>query len=224
MAKRTHTRDQRESKPKNRRMLYISLIAIVAIVIAALLIVPNLVKSAQPIATRPNQDGMQMGDPNAAVKVEEYSDFQCPYCGNFSRQVEPGIVEKYITTGKVHFTFIPFSFLGAESVRAAEAAFCAADQNKFWEFKEIVFANQAGENQGAFIDGNLIRFAQQAGLKMTDFRPCFDNGKYSQKVQDDVATGRDRGVNGTPYFFVNGKGPVDQNGLATAIENALAGK
>ena len=129
-----------------------------------------------------------------------------------------------MATGKVHFTYIPYSFIGPESVRAAEAAFCAADQGLFWQFHDVLFNSQAGENNGTFSDTNLILLAQKAGLKMTEFRPCFDNGKYRQQVQDDLKQGQDRGVTGTPYFFVNGKGPIDQTQLISTIDAALAGQ
>jgi len=224
MGKRTRNREQKAKKTSNRRMLYIGLIAVAAIAIVAVVIFLTQPGQNAIAADRPNADGMSMGDPNAAVKVEEFSDFQCPYCGAFAKNVEPTIVENYIATGKVHFTYIPYSFIGPESVRAAEAAYCAADQGKFWQFHDVLFSNQAGENNGTFSDGNLILLAQKAGLKMTDFRPCFDNGKYTQQVQDDFKQGQDRGVTGTPYFFVNGKGPIDQNSLVTSIDEALAGQ
>lgn len=223
MAKRTHNRERPNQKPSNRRTLLLGLIALVAIAVVVVVVLIN-----QPGKTagteRPNASGMSMGDPNAPVKVEEYSDFQCPYCGAFAKNVEPGIVEKYVATGKVHFTYIPYSFIGPESVRAAEAAFCAADQGLFWQFHDVLFNSQAGENNGTFSDSNLILLAQKAGLKMTEFRPCFDNGKYRQQVQDDLKQGQDRGVTGTPYFFVNGKGPIDQTQLISTIDAALAGQ
>ena len=222
MSKRTRNREQTTKKSTNRNLLFIGLIVLAAVAVVSILIIISQSGGKAAAAARPNADGTSMGDPNAAVKVEEYSDFQCPYCGGFSKNVEPKIVEKYISTGKVHFTYIPYSFIGAE-LRAAEAAYCAADQNKFWQYHDVLFNDQGGENTGTFADDRLIVLAQQAGLKMTDFRPCFDNGKYTQKVKDDFAQGQQRGVTGTPYFFVNGKGPIDQNSLESSIEQALAG-
>ena len=221
MGKRTRNRDQSKNKPVNRRNLTIALVAIIAVAVAALLIVPNLLNSSR--GNWPNANGMQLGDPNAPVKVEDFSDFQCPFCGDYARNRQPEIIEKYVATGKVFYTFTPFSFLGPESVRAAEAAYCASAQNMFWEFSDVLYNNQAGENNGAFSDTNLILLAERAGVKMTEFRPCFDRNEYSQQVQDDYLTAQDRGVSGTPYFFVNGEGPVDMNGLDAAITKALEG-
>ena len=222
MGRRNRNREQEKKRPVNRRTLIIVLVAIAAIAVAAVLIVPNLI---QPASTSiwPNPNGMVLGDANAPVKVEDFSDFQCPFCGVYARTIEPDIIKKYVETGKVQYIFVPFSFLGPESLRAAEAAYCASDQNKFWQFKEVLYNNQAGENQGAFADTRLIGFASKAGLKMNDFRPCFDSGKYKQKVQDDYTAGQTRKVPGTPYFFVNGQ-PVDNmKALDAAIQKAVDG-
>lgn len=221
-SKRAKITQQRQAQQKRNQYLAIGAIVVVAIGIVALLVIPNLMKA--PAVVRPNPVGTSMGDPNAPVKVEEYSDFQCPYCGRFALDQEPGIIEKYITPGKVYFTFIPFSFLGPESLTAAEAAYCAMDQGKFWDYKEELFKNQSGENMGAFSAANLTRFAKSIGLDITTWQSCLDNATYKQRVQDDLNTGKSRGVQGTPYFFVNGKGPYDSNALEGAIDAALSGK
>jgi protein-disulfide isomerase len=224
MGKRTRNREQQAKKAANQRALIIGAIVVVAVALVAILMLNNqATNQAVKTIDRPNPAGMSTGDPNAPVKVEEYADFQCPYCAAFVQKVEPGIIENYVVPGKVYFTFIPYSFIGSESVRAAEAAYCAADQNKFWDLHDVLFSNQAGENTGGFADNKLIQLAQKAGLKMADFRPCFDNSQYLQQVKDDLQQGQTRGVTGTPYFFVNGQGPVDQSQLESAIQQALAG-
>jgi len=201
----------------NRKLLIGSAV-VVALALVALLVLPNLLQRAEKF---PNDNRNTIGDPNAPIKVEEYSDFQCPWCANFALDLEPALIEKYVASGKVQLTFIPFSFLGPESNRAAEAAYCAADENKFWEYKEKVYANQGAENSGAFSDVNLIRFAEQLELNMDDFNACFSGGKYTQQVQDDLATGKERGINGTPYFLVNGEGPYASSELEIRIQAAL---
>ena len=106
--------------------------------------------------SRPQAQGLSMGDPNAPVKVEEYGDFQCPACRIFHESQEGQLIEKYIKTGLVYFTYTPFSFIGDESVKAAEAAYCAADQGKFWEYHDMLYANQTAENKGDFADSRLM--------------------------------------------------------------------
>jgi protein-disulfide isomerase len=219
MPKRYPTRKPQLTKTLSRRTLWIGSLVFVAVAIILILVLPKLFDGKVKI---PNPNGTNMGDANAPVKVEEYSDFQCPYCGIFALDAEPSIIEKYVATGKVYVTYVPFSFLGPESVRSAEAAYCAADQNKFWEFKEKLFLNQGAENAGVFSDARLERFAAESGLNMNSFRDCFSSGKFAQKVQDDLAGGKERGVQGTPYFFVNGGGPYPSTELEARIEAALA--
>jgi protein-disulfide isomerase len=177
-----------------------------------------------PIAvTRPNAVDNATGDPKAPVTVIALEDFQCPYCGIYSQGQEPKIIEKYVTTGKVYYKFVPFSFLGSESVAAAKASYCAMDQKKFWEYHDYLYANQNGENQGGFNKDRLQAFAEKMGLNMNDFNSCLDTNKYSQKVMDDVTFAKNAGATGSPYFLVNDKlVSVDQ--LEASIDAALQGK
>lgn len=146
-----------------------------------------------------------LGDPGAPVEVIEFSDFQCPFCERFFQAVEPQIINEYVKTGKVKFVYRNFAFLGAESVRAAEAAECAADQGKFWEYHDYLFNQQSGENQGAFADAKLKQFARAVGLDGALFDSCLDGGKHKNEVERDLEDGRNAGVTGTPATFVNGK-------------------
>jgi len=99
------------------------------------------------------------GDASAPVTIVEFSDFQCPFCGRFTRETAPLIEETYIQSGKVRFGYVHFAFLGPESLWAAQAAECAADQNSFWAYHDLLFQRQAGENQGAFNKENLRKSA-----------------------------------------------------------------
>ena len=145
------------------------------------------------------------GDPNAPVTIIEFADFQCPFCGRFFAQTEPQINEQYIQSGKVRLGYFNFAFLGQESTWAAEAAECAADQNKFWEYHDKLYATQSGENQGAFNKGNLKRFARDLGLDTTAFNECLDSGKYTQLIQDESSMASSVGVRSTPTFLINGQ-------------------
>jgi protein-disulfide isomerase len=222
ISKRGEMKNRHQQAQHRNRLITIIIIAVAAVAIAAIVIYPYLQPPFQG-KVRPQASGSSMGNPNAPVKVQEFSDFQCPYCRQFTETDESTIIKNYIEPGKVYFTYVPFSFIGAESIRAAEAAYCAMDQGKFWDYHDILFANQAGENTGNFSDARLKGFAQQLKLNMTDFNACFDTGKYQQKVQDDINIGKTAGVNATPYFLVNNK-LVDMTTLSTAIDAALQGK
>jgi len=150
-------------------------------------------------------NGLTAGDPNAPIKVVEYADYQCPACQQAFTILEPEIIKKYINTGKVFYTFEPFNFVGPESYRAAEAAYCAADQGKFWEYHDLLYSNWAGENQGAFKDANLIKFAKKIDFNQVAFEACFNSGTYAQKVLDKSAEISAAGITSTPTFMVNGE-------------------
>jgi cyclophilin family peptidyl-prolyl cis-trans isomerase len=96
------------------------------------------------------------------------------------------------------------AFLGEESQWAAEAAECAGEQEKFWEYHDTLFANQKGENQGAFSKDNLKKFAADLKLDTSKFNQCFDSGKYTDKIKKSNDDAAQLGVSSTPTVLVNG--------------------
>lgn len=172
------------------------------------------------------RDGLNMGDPNAKVKVTEFADFQCPACASYWAQLEPTIIELYVNTGKVYFTYNPFSFLGQgqewdESSKSAEAAYCANEQFKFWEYRDIIHANHNGENLGTYTRDTLITYSGKLGLDVEAFTSCLDSEKYTQQVIDDSQFASSVGSTFTPSFLINGV-VVNANDLMKTIEEALA--
>ncbi len=146
--------------------------------------------------------GRTMGSNSARVSVILYEDFQCPFCGKFVKEVETPLRNNYVNEGKIKFIYRDYAFLGEESTHAAEAARCAEDQQKFWEYHDYLFNHQSGENQGAFSDPNLKSFAKILGLNETTFNQCLDSGKYTKAVADSASEGTTAGVNGTPKGFI----------------------
>ncbi|MEK7078154.1 MAG: DsbA family protein [Patescibacteria group bacterium] len=162
-----------------------------------------------------------LGDEKAKIEIVEFGDFQCPFCGKFFMETELLIREQYIKTGKVKFVWRDFAFLGPESFEAAEAARCANDQGQFWQYHDILFNRQSGENEGAFSKDKLKGFAVELGLNQTDFDSCLDSGKYIQAVKDDTDYAKTVGVDSTPSTFVNGellKGAVPFSNFKALIE------
>jgi len=155
------------------------------------------------------------------------------YCERFYKETEKQIEDTYVADGTVHFVYRSFGgFIGPESQAAAEAAYCAGDQNKYWEYHDILFANQTGENVGAFADRRLQAFAEALSLDMTAFNDCFNSNKYADRVQQDSVDGTAAGVTGTPAFYftytVNGEekhrliaGAYPFSEFQTQIEEAL---
>jgi len=139
--------------------------------------------------------------------------------------VKPEIVKEYVDTGKVQLVYKQYPFLGQESTWAAVAAECAADQGKFWEYHDLLFERQQGENQGAFTKDKLIGFGKELGLDTTKFDKCVNEDQTAGRVQADLQEGQQLGVRGTPNFFVNGQplsGALPFETFKTVIDEALA--
>jgi len=153
-------------------------------------------------------DDMALGNADAPITIYEYSDFQCPFCAVAAAEIVPRLDTDYLATGKARLIFKNMAFLGQESKWAAEAAACARDQGKFWEYHNKLFEEQKGENKGTFKVENLKLFAQEIGLNQSDFNTCLDENKHAADIADDFSEGERRGVGGTPTFFV-GQTEVD---------------
>jgi protein-disulfide isomerase len=135
------------------------------------------------------------------------------------QQLAPG----YILTGKAKLVYNNYAVIGPESQWAAEAAECAGDQNKFWAYAGYLFEHQGAENGGAFSRDNLKQFAAQLKLDTSTFNTCFDGGKYTSLVQQQLKEGQSRGVQATPTFFVNGQkyeGVLQYDQLVSLIQSA----
>jgi len=154
--------------------------------------------------TRDTTEKNTMGDPNAPVHIVEYVDFQCPFCLRFWQETEPQLIEEYVNTGQVYFEVRSYAFLGPESLWAAEAAYCAGDQDQFWEFHDTLFANWTGENVGDFTHEKLIQYAESIGLEMDEFEECLSEEKHRETVEQDKVEAEADGVDATPTFIING--------------------
>ena len=146
-------------------------------------------------------DDPVLGDPNSPVTIVSFEDYQCPFCGKAFQQTFPLIKQEYIDTGKVKYVYrdFPLSSLHPQALPAAEAAECADEQGKFWEFHEGLFLNQALLGKDFYLS-----LAEQNGLDINQFTSCIDSGKYKQEVLNDLNYGTSLGVSGTPTFFING--------------------
>jgi protein-disulfide isomerase len=210
MSKRQIIKEKRRARARTNRILTI----VGILVIVGLFATFFILNSQSKFPERDLVDGLTTGNPNAPIQVVEYADFQCPSCQYAFTTLEPTIIKEYINTGLVYYIFEPFSFVGPESYRAAEAAYCSADQNKFWDYHDLLFTNWAGENQGAFSDEHLFKFASQIDFDQEAFADCFNSGTYTQKVIDKGEEIIAAGITSTPTFLVNGQSVSASNLLA----------
>ena len=168
-----------------------------------------------------------MGNKDAKVKIVEFADFQCPFCEQWFKTVEPTLISDYVKSGKVAFYWRDYAFLGQESTWAAEAARCANDQGKFWDFHNYLYEHQGQENSGTFNKDKLEGFAADMGLDTASFNSCLESDKYAKAVSADQADGQKAGVSGTPTVFVNGQsivGAQPVTAFKTIIDQELAKK
>jgi len=178
--------------------------------------------------------GTTLGSSKAAVTIDEYSDFQCPFCKEFSDNVQPRILEEYVVEGTVKIVYHPFGNWvsrkadgNTESERTAEAAYFAADHNLFWQLHDRFFAAQGRPNSGVFSNKMIKDAAVYVGLDGRELLSDLAAGAYASRAQKDFNEGIARGVTGTPTFFVNGTmivGARPYEAFKAAIDEALRAK
>jgi protein-disulfide isomerase len=146
-------------------------------------------------------DDAVKGDPNAPVTIIEWSDYECPFCERFASQTLPAITEQYIETGKVKLVFkdFPLSF-HANAQKAAEAAECAGEQDKYYDMHDLLFSKGVSGGVDAF-----KAYAAELELDTEKFNDCLDTGKMADEVAEDMQEGVSAGITGTPGFIVNGQ-------------------
>jgi protein-disulfide isomerase len=162
-------------------------------------------------------DDPARGPQDAPVTIVEFSDFQCPFCA----QVGPAV--KHVEArwpGKVRVVFRDFPLpFHKEAGKAAEAATCAHEQNRFWEMHDTLFANQKN-----IFEADLKRYATELGLDVPAFSKCLDSGRYAAEWEADRKEGEGYGIGGTPTVFVNGRmlgGGFNQQALVQVVEEEL---
>lgn len=161
----------------------------------------------------------------AKVVLVEYSDFQCPYCGKHDPTMQQ-IMKDYGDQVAWVYRHFPLSF-HPNAEPTALASECASEQGKFWEFADAMFAGQTDNLEGdaATTDAFVQKTAKDLGLNMTKFNDCVKTSKYQSVIDDDTASGKTAGVNGTPATFVNGtlvSGAVPYASMKKIIDDAIA--
>lgn len=174
----------------------------------------------QPPRTAVSAQGERAkGKPDAPVTIVEFSDFECPFCRRASATIDE-VVRKYGNEVRVVFRHLPLRDRHPHAQLAAEASRCAADQGKFWEYHDLLFANQAKLDEAG-----LLEQARVLKLDAATFKGCLESGKHKPEIERDVQEGLAAGVSATPAFFVNGvflSGAVPAAAFERAIDDELA--
>jgi len=157
-----------------------------------LLTTSKLIENGSPI----------LGDSNAPITILEWGDYQCTFCYKFHQNTLDTINDDFIKTGKVKLLFKDFPLNGPDSILAAEAAYCAEDQEKYWQYHNELYKNWGGEKTGWITRESLDRFAVTVDLDLVEFNTCLDEHKYQNRVITHHEFGKEIGIDATPSFLV----------------------
>ncbi|MFI7098181.1 DsbA family protein [Streptomyces sp. NPDC050161] len=179
---------------------------------------------AEQTSRRQDGDPLAVGRKDAPVVLVEYADYQCSFCGRFTRETQPGLIKKYVDAGTLRIEFRNFTIYGADSERAARASWAAGQQGKFWEMHDELYAKT--RKGSALATDRLVEMARTSGVKDIDrFREDLDSEAAKRAQQKDQDEGYGLGVQSTPSFLVNGRpvaGAQSADVFGRAIDDAAA--
>ncbi|MCO6449768.1 MAG: thioredoxin domain-containing protein [Caldilineales bacterium] len=223
-----------KSSGSNRRVLWIVVGAAVALLallaIVAIFSNRSPQSTAQPGTTVADQIGQPidrrlMGSPDAPVLIEAWEDFQCPHCQDFAAALDETIRTDLVAPGTAQFQFNYRFVIGPDSITAGMAAECAADQGRFYDYHDLLFAELRSNPRAAAQVTPLKDLASQLGLNTDEFNRCLDSREHYAdllKADNDAAN---QGINSTPTVRINGEqysGPFTPEVFVAAVEAAAA--
>jgi protein-disulfide isomerase len=167
--------------------------------------IPGQKESAEMLAGIP-QKGIYLGKADAPVRLVEFADLQCPICREYALQSLPQLVQDYVRTGKVRMEFRNLSFLGPDSITAGRAAAAAAQQNKLWNFTDVLYYNQGEENSGYVTPDFIDRINKAAGVDSAEADAFAKSDASKEPLAAANTLANQFGVNSTPTILVGKRG------------------
>jgi protein-disulfide isomerase len=166
-------------------------------------------------------DDPVLGNDDAELTIIEFSDFECPFCKRANDDALVQVKSQYVDTGKVKIVYRDFPLTSIHPIaqKAGEAAECADDQGKFWEYHDLIF-----ERQPSLSQASLKQWAGELGLDQKEFDDCLDSGEHSAEVNKDASDAQRAGGRGTPFFIVGNQalsGAQPFSAFQAAIESQL---
>ncbi len=176
------------------------------------------------------QHGQVLGSPSAPVTMVEYVDPQCPYCQQFETTVAPGVIARYVRRGKLRIVMRPIAFIGPDSERGLLAGLAAAEQNKLFNFMQILYLNQGAENTGWLSDDMVEQAAASVpGVNVPELLDARSSDAVKSQARKIASEAQEAGVTQTPTLVVGKTGQpgttlpsYDQATVVAAIQKALA--
>ncbi|MFJ6747397.1 MULTISPECIES: DsbA family protein [unclassified Streptomyces] len=159
---------------------------------------------AQQTSRRKDGDPLAIGKKDAPVVLVEYADYQCSFCGRFTRETQPALIKKYVDAGTLRIEFRNFTLYGADSERAARASWAAGQQGRFWQLHDELYAKT--RKGDALAEDKLVGMARTSGVKdIEKFRSDMNGADAGRALKEDQGEGYQLGVQSTPSFLVNGR-------------------
>ena len=222
MSQSVSARQAEEAAAKRRRNMTIAGALLAALVVVGVIIavsggsskkttvndaakLTHLAETKALLDTIP-QHGKILGDPKAKVTLIEFADLQCPFCRQFTLASFDPLVQQYVKSGKVKIQLELLTFVGADSLKAARAAAGAAEQNKLWQFAELMYWNQGQENSGYVTPRYIDALYDGAGVDKTEANAFARTAGSKQLVTDAQASSEQYGVVQTPTFVSGAPG------------------
>ena len=144
-----------------------------------------------------------LGSESAPITIVEFGDYQCEACYAWFHNTRDTLIDNYIETGKAKLVFVDLPFLGRDSPKAAQASYCAEDQEKYWEYHSILYTFQDGHPDSGWADRDRLNsFAFSLDMNMDEFNECMDSSKYKQRVKANYNEAVKNDANSTPTFII----------------------
>jgi protein-disulfide isomerase len=177
------------------------------------MVIPSPIQEITPVEV--NVEHAPSKGNGTTYVIIEFGDFQCPYCGQYARTTYRDVLVKLVETGKVKYVFkhLPLESLHQNAFKAAEAAQCAAEQDRFWEMHDQLYANQQALNVS-----ELLNHASRLHLDEPAFKACLEQSQTAPRVRSDVAVANRLGITGTPTFLIG-----ELRGETAVVTRRIAG-
>jgi protein-disulfide isomerase len=207
---------------RKRRIQYLTLAAFGAVaVIVALIVIsqsggdgnnntPTTVANVKGVAQVNSelqglsQSGQALGETGAQVTLTEFGDPQCPVCKAFAEQIAPQVISNEVRGGNVRYVYEPYLIIGPDSKPAMKAILAAGEQDRFWNYLQLFYANQGAENSGYVTDDFLTSLANATGLDLDKWNASRNSSKWDAIIAKGTSDAEGFGFNGTPSLVAAG--------------------
>ena len=144
-----------------------------------------------------------LGSENAPITIVEFGDYQCEACYAWFHNTRDTLIDNYIETGKAKLIFVDLPFLGRDSPKAAQASYCAEDQEQYWEYHTMLYTFQDGHPDSGWADRDRLNsFAFSLDMNIDEFNECMDSSKYKNRVKANYDEAVKNGAQSTPTFII----------------------